>query len=112
MTETAVLVKDSALGAFNVEFLGTARVVEAFFKKAGLDKVAARVRPSTRRLGTTVIPFPADPAELEAELATPEQDETPAEDGGVEDVNGEDTDTDDDADVLGTGTDDDAQALA
>ncbi len=112
VTETAVLVKDSALGAFNVEFFGTARVVEALFKKAGLDTVAARVRPSTRRLGTTVIPFPADPAELETDLATPEQDETPAEDGGLTDVNGEDTGTDDDDTDLGTSTDDDAQALA
>ncbi len=113
LTETAVFAKDTAVEEFNVEFFGTAQVVEALFRKAGLKKVAARVRPSTRRLGTTEIPFPADPTELETEATAPEQDETPAEDGDIRDVNGQDTDTDDDDTGLALGTDDDdAQALA
>ena len=49
--------RNEALVAFNNEFLHVARIVEGLLRRAGLDDLADRVRPSTRRRGTTRVPF-------------------------------------------------------
>ncbi len=52
-TEALKLAKDNGLDDYNRWFLWTARTVESLCKLAGLDDVAKRVRPSSRRPGTT-----------------------------------------------------------
>ncbi len=61
VTETAVAAKDEALERFNVEFYEDARIIEAVFRRAGLDRIAAKIRPSGRHKGTTVEPFDTEP---------------------------------------------------
>jgi hypothetical protein len=49
--------RNVALDAFNRDFLHVARIVEGLLRRADLDELAERVRPSTRRRGTTRLPF-------------------------------------------------------
>ena len=52
--------RNVALEAFNRDFLHVARIVEGLLRRAELDDLAERVRPSTRRRGTTRLPFVED----------------------------------------------------
>ena len=52
-TEAMKLAKDDALAEYNRWFLWIARTVESLCRLAGLDEVAKRVRPSSRRPGET-----------------------------------------------------------
>ena len=52
-SEALKLAKDDALERYNSSFLWIARSVESLLRLAGLDKVAERVRPSSRRKGET-----------------------------------------------------------
>ncbi len=52
-TEALKLAKDDALSVYNSSFLWIARTVESLLRLAGLDEVARRVRPSSRRKGET-----------------------------------------------------------
>lgn len=49
--------RNVALEAFNHDFLHIARIVEGLLRRANLDDLADRVRPSTRRRGLTRVPF-------------------------------------------------------
>ena len=70
-TESTQHAKDEAMEEFNHGFLWMARTVESYLQLAGLKKLAARVRPSSRRPGVTEQP----PEEvLEAEGEEPEAD--------------------------------------
>lgn len=60
-TEARKLAKDEALEAHNSGFLWIARTVESLCRLAGLDEVAKRIRPSTRRPG--LIERQAEPGE-------------------------------------------------
>lgn len=103
VTETAVLAKDKALEEFNSELQGIAHIVEAFFRKAGLPEVAARVRPSGRRRGTTVVPFSdGTAADDEAGGDSPNEDPVPLT------LPAEGSETDEHDGLLVIGTDDDA----
>lgn len=62
--------RNEALEAFNRDFLHVARIVEGLLRRAGLDDLADRVRPSTRRRGTTRVPFVEDQATPLAETST------------------------------------------
>lgn len=64
--------RNEALEAFNRDFLHIARIVEGLLRRAGLDDLAERVRPSTRRRGTTRVPFAED--EAASPVAEPEPD--------------------------------------
>ena len=44
-----------------MEFFEDARIVESYFRRAGHPRIADRVRPSTRRRGTTEVEFVEDP---------------------------------------------------
>ena len=57
LTEASQLAKDEAMASHNRDFLWIARTVESLLRLAGLDDLAARVRPSTRRPGETVEEF-------------------------------------------------------
>ncbi len=52
-SEALKLAKDDALEVYNTSFLWIARTVESLCRLAGLDEVARRVRPSSRRKGET-----------------------------------------------------------
>ncbi len=52
-SEALMLAKDDALEVYNTSFLWIARTVESLCRLAGLDEVARRVRPSSRRKGET-----------------------------------------------------------
>lgn len=52
-SEALKLAKDDALKEYNRSFLWIARTVESLCRLAGLDEVARRVRPSSRRPGET-----------------------------------------------------------
>ncbi len=52
-SEALMLAKDDALAEYNRSFLWIARTVESLCRLAGLDEVAKRVRPSSRRPGVT-----------------------------------------------------------
>ena len=52
-TEVLQLAKDDALRDYNGSFLWIARTVESLCRLAGLEEVAKRVRPSSRRPGVT-----------------------------------------------------------
>ena len=54
-SEALKLAKDDALERYNSSFLWIARSVESLLRLAGLDKVAERVRPSSRRKGETEV---------------------------------------------------------
>ncbi len=56
-TEAMKLAKDEALSQYNQSFLWIARTVESLCRLAGLDEVAKRVRPSSRRPGVTARKF-------------------------------------------------------
>jgi hypothetical protein len=60
-TEALKLAKDDALDRYNNSFLWIARAVESLLRLAGLDEVARRVRPSSRRKGETEVK--GDPTE-------------------------------------------------
>jgi hypothetical protein len=86
VTQTAVDVKDKALDEYNLEFFEVAHVLESYFRLAGLDKAAARVRPSTRRRGTTEVE-PDVPDVLDG-LEVPDASDGTDGDTGSGDVNG------------------------
>lgn len=99
-TETAVAAKDEALEAFNAEFYDDARIVEAFFRRAGHERIAAKVRPSGRQKGTTVEPFDAAPTpEPVDETETGDEDVVIDPNAGQGDETGDDA-GDDTEDVL------------
>ncbi len=52
-SEAMKLAKDDALSDYNKSFLWIARTVESLCQLAGLEEVARRVRPSSRRPGVT-----------------------------------------------------------
>ncbi len=56
-TEVLMLAKDAALDEYNTGFLWIARTVESLCHLAGLEEVAKRVRPSSRRPGVTARKF-------------------------------------------------------
>ncbi len=56
-SEAMKLAKDEALRRYNKSFLWIARTVESLCRLAGLDEVAKRVRPSSRRPGVTARKF-------------------------------------------------------
>ncbi len=68
ISETKLFVKDQALKTHNHAFLWIARTVESLLRLAGLEALAARVRPSARRPGVTV----AVSTGAEAEGETPD----------------------------------------
>ncbi len=51
--EAMKLAKDEALEKYNRSFLWIARTLESLFQLAGLEEVAKRIRPSSRRAGVT-----------------------------------------------------------
>jgi hypothetical protein len=59
-TTLALCDRNVALEAFNRDFLHVARIVEGLLRRADLDDLADRVRPSTRRRGLTRVPFVED----------------------------------------------------
>lgn len=70
-SESTLIAKQEALEEYDRVFLRVARLQEALFRVAGLDRLADRVRPSKRRPGQTVNeaeggtseePVPSEPA--------------------------------------------------
>ena len=80
-TEALKLAKDAALAEYNTSFLWIARTVESLCQLAGLEEVAKRVRPSSRRPGVTARKFDdsegANPEDSPSETAPSET--TPSE---------------------------------
>ncbi len=76
-TEVLKLAKDDQLKKHNSSFLWIARTVESLLRLAGLDEVAKRVRPSTRRPGVTA-KAPEQPEAGEGEVSQESSTETQA----------------------------------
>ncbi len=81
-SEALLLAKDAGLEKHNQTFLWTARTVESLFRLAGLEEVARRVRPSSRRIGVIgrLSGEPDDSDSSASQESTPEtgSQETPA----------------------------------
>ncbi|MEM7050325.1 MAG: hypothetical protein AAF604_11735 [Acidobacteriota bacterium] len=72
--ESSLLTKQGRIAEYDEAFLGAARLLEALYRTAGQPELADRVRPSSRRPGTTV----ADPEPTGAES---EDDATTSSEG-------------------------------
>lgn len=84
-------VKNRVLEEHKVTFLWTARTLEGFYRLAGEDELADRIRPSVRRPGRRSVDVGEGSEEPAAEQTAPEGSEpvpapaTGAEDGSTED---------------------------
>ncbi len=91
-TEATQFAKNEAMDEFNHSFLWIARSVESLLQLAGLEKMAARVRPSSRRPGVT------------ERLETSDTDgDEPAADGDTPEADGDEPAADDDSDQPSAG---------
>lgn len=86
LTEVAQLAKNGALEKYNSTFLWIARTVESLLRLAGLDEVAERVRPSSRRRGVTEVKFEKpeeDGAKPDSDGDAPNDTDAPQGNGGT-----------------------------